>query len=922
MIFLPVLVSLVLIWSGWTAFALAERRSALDHVQSQLASTVSTLADFSELAELSGASAAARTNASRTEAFWHALLLYPTASFWVESHGRITAGQPPAGKTGPAIVAADARDTFTVHAALPEADALVDWKRATWQSIAALAAVTFAFLILTRFLANALRQRAIAEREAAGSAERAKQLTIYRAQLEKTVANRTEELAQANSHLETELEERRAIQGALRERDALLSAVTKSASDLLGTQNYEDALALVLELIGKTVSVSRVHSTTIVAAANGHFISTLRQEWRERGLPSMIGDPLFEGVDLTADFPELIERLRAGRITSFHADEIVGPYRKLSERAGIASMLNIPIIVANTLWGSLNFIDSSNAKREWSWAETDTLKTLAGLLGTAITRARYVKELADADTIVQNSPTILYRLGGAAGFPLLYISSNIAKFGHDPAALMRSPAWANDLIDPRDRPTFDAALKQALVQDAKGASIEFRMRTATAGERWVESRYVPRHEKDGRLVDIEGIIIDITERKIAEEKIALLARTDSLTGLANRATFMERLRQTFAATARGAKAFAVLYLDLDYFKPVNDTLGHGAGDRLLQQVADRLTKCTRDTDLVARLGGDEFAVLQANAAEPESAGELAARIERSLALPYLLDGTDVRISASIGICPHTASSSGPDEMLARADLALYRAKEQGRSQYRFYSEDLDREVLGRVQLAEDLRTALAGDQLELYCEPQIELATGDLAEMKALVRWHHPTRGLLMPDDFIPSLEKTATGIALGHWLLDNACRELHTRRAAGSILRGIAIDIRFSLLKNGDELVRDVRSTLAKWHLVPSDLEVDVTEATLAEATLSQNDTLARLHDAGVKIAIAEFGTRCSSFEYLRGYWVSRIKLSQTLISDALALPDSAAAVHAIIELAAELGIPVITEGRETPDERTPTTR
>jgi diguanylate cyclase (GGDEF)-like protein/PAS domain S-box-containing protein len=917
LIFLPVLVALVLIWAGLVEFALAERRSALDHVQSQLGSTVSTLADFNELADQSGANTGARTNATRTAAFWRALVQYPTASFWVESRGSIVAGQPPAGGIGASIVAQDARGVITVHAALPEADALTEWKRATWQSVAALSVVTLAFLILTRFLTGALRQRAAAEREAAASAERATQLALYRTQLEATVARRTEELAQANSDLEIELAERTAAQGALREHDALLNAVTESAAKLLGSQSHEDAIAKVLELIGKTVSVSRVQSTKIDADRNGHFRTFLQHEWCAPGIPSMIDNPVFQDVDLTSGFPELIDRLLAGGMASFYADEIAMPYRTLCERAGIQSILHIPILVANALWGSLNFIDSSDTRREWSWAETDTLKTLAGLVGIAITRARYVKELADANTIVQNSPTILYRLRGEPAFPLMYVSNNIAKFGHDPATLMRSPDWARILVDSRDRPTVDAAMARMLERGADGDSIEFRLRTGGGDERWVENRYSPRRDKDGRLLEVEGIIIDITERKAAEEKIALLARTDSLTGLANRPNFLERLRQAFAATARGPRPFAILYLDLDYFKPVNDTLGHAAGDQLLRQVAGRLIKCTRGTDLVARLGGDEFAVLQADVAEPASAGLLAARIQRSLALPYLINGSEVRISASIGICPHSSSSSGPDAMLAQADLALYRSKEEGRNQYRFYSDDLDRQVLGRVKLAEDLRKALDDGELELYCEPQVELTTGEFVDMKALVRWHHPTRGLLNPADFIPILEKTASGIALGQWLLDKACQDLCARRSAGSALPVVAIDIRFSQLKNGDELVRGVLETLAKWDLAPCDLELDVTEETLAQATLTQNDTLRRLHELGVRIAIADFGTKCSSFGYLRAYWISRIKLSQSFISGAFAQPDRAATIQTVVQFARETGVGLITHGLETEEQR-----
>jgi PAS domain S-box-containing protein len=203
------------------------------------------------------------------------------------------------------------------------------------------------------------------------------------------------------------------------------------------------------------------------------------------------------------------------------------------------------------------------------------------------------RELSNANIIVQNSPVILYRLRGEPSFPLIYISHNITKLGHDPQALLASPSWAQILINPDDQAKVGEAMARVLEKDAEGASIEFRLITGDGALRWVENRYVPVRDKEGRLIEVEGIIIDIAERKAAEERITLLARTDGLTGLANRSTFTERLSQAFAAAQRGALSFAILYLDLDKFKPVNDTYGHPVGDLLLQQVAERLKKCTR-----------------------------------------------------------------------------------------------------------------------------------------------------------------------------------------------------------------------------------------------------------------------------------------------------------------------------------------
>jgi diguanylate cyclase (GGDEF)-like protein/PAS domain S-box-containing protein len=523
------------------------------------------------------------------------------------------------------------------------------------------------------------------------------------------------------------------------------------------------------------------------------------------------------------------------------------------------------------------------------------------------------RELSNANIIVQNSPVILYRLRGEPTFPLIYISHNITKLGHDPKILLASPKWAETLIYPEDQAKVGEAMARVLVKDAQGASIEFRLCTGDGALRWVENRYVPVRDQEGRLIEVEGIIIDITERKAADEKITLLARTDGLTGLANRATFTERLAQSFAAAQRGARPFAILYLDLDKFKPVNDSFGHPVGDLLLQQVAQRLKSCTRVTDLVARLGGDEFAVLQGEISDPASAGALAAKIQTALGAPFLLDGNEVHISASIGVSSYVASSTGPDTMLVQADLALYRSKDEGRNQYHFHSHELDQEVLDRVRLAGEVVQAIDRREFELQYQPQVELASQNIVGMEALVRWNHPTRGRLAPGLFIPIAEKTGTIVALGHWVLDQACRQMSLWRGEGLKLPVIAVNLSLSQLKRSQELIRDVTETLARWGLVPSDLEFDVTEATLAQLTWAQNDVLPQLRQLGVKIAIDDFGSEYSSFDYVRAYRVNHLKIAQSFINRSTTDPECAATIRAIVNFAHDVGIGVIAQGVET---------
>ena len=545
------------------------------------------------------------------------------------------------------------------------------------------------------------------------------------------------------------------------------------------------------------------------------------------------------------------------------------------------------------------------------WQMTEDAAFKMNLLEQAVEER--TRELSDANIIVQNSPTILYRLRGEPSFPLIYISHNVTKFGHDPASLLANPDWAGILIAPEDQAKVASAMARVLDKDAQGASIEYRLCTGDGSRRWVENRYVPVRDKEGRLIEVEGIVIDITERKAAEEHITLLARTDGLTGLANRATFIERLHQAFAAAQRGAAPFAIHYVDLDHFKPVNDMHGHPVGDLLLIEVAQRLRSSTRETDLVARLGGDEFAVLQGEMGEPASAGVLAAKIQIELALPYMLNGHEVHISASIGICPYVAGSVSPDAMVVQADLALYRSKDAGRNQYHFHSEDLDQEVRYRVTLGEELRKAIDLDELELYYQPQVELSSGKVVGMEALVRWNHPHRGLLSASAFIGIAEKTGSIVALGRWVLNQACWQMRQWRDQGIMAPVVAINLSLGQLKNGGELIRDVVDSVAKWQLAPSDLEFDVTEATLAQMTWTHNDVLPRLRDLGVRIAIDDFGTEYSSFEYLRTFRVNHLKIAQSMLKRVGDDPASAATVRAIINLARESKIGVIVEGVET---------
>ncbi|MGP0094560.1 MAG: EAL domain-containing protein [Xanthobacteraceae bacterium] len=400
------------------------------------------------------------------------------------------------------------------------------------------------------------------------------------------------------------------------------------------------------------------------------------------------------------------------------------------------------------------------------------------------------------------------------------------------------------------------------------------------------------------------------------EKVKQLARTDSMTGLANRATFSEHLNYAFAAAKRDGKHFAVIYLDLDHFKDVNDTLGHPCGDRLLQIAAERLRAVVRENDLIARLGGDEFAICVTGAADLAAVGQLASRIKNTLAEKFDLDGNEVHVSASLGISMFNTNAVSPDAMMMQADVALYQAKNEGRNDFRFHSIELDREIHERVAVTEELHAAFANNELELYYQPQVEVPSGRIVGLEALLRWNHPKRGLTLPGSFIPIAEQTGTIHALGRWVLEETCRQIKNWQAEGISPPIIAINISAAQFKGPTTPDQDLRETLARYAVDPKCIEIELTESVLVETTEANNEVVRRVRELGVSIAIDDFGTGYSSLAYLRSYRVNRLKIAQQFMPKLGIESGAAAIVRATIMLARELGMEVIAEGVETAEQ------
>lgn len=406
-------------------------------------------------------------------------------------------------------------------------------------------------------------------------------------------------------------------------------------------------------------------------------------------------------------------------------------------------------------------------------------------------------------------------------------------------------------------------------------------------------------------------IEDITERKRSEQVVRHQAEHDALTGLPNRVLFLDRLRQALATARRQHNQFALMFLDLDRFKLINDTMGHAAGDDVLREMALRLTQCVRGVDTVSRLGGDEFVVLLADIGGVDQAAHVANAVMQAVSQPARADGQEVLLSVSIGIaiCP----SDGTDQqaLLKHADVAMYHAKQQGRNAFRFFSPEMNAHVVERVQMENMLRRALANHEFELEYQPEVDISTGRTVGVEALIRWRHPERGLLLPHDFIAVAEESGLILPIGEWVLEEACRQARIWRDEGC---PVVVAVNLSNVQFiHNSLVHCVDQALARSGLEPHFLDLEITESIIMNGDAGTVATVQALRARGVSLTIDDFGTGYSSLSNLRRFPLSKLKIDRSFVGEITKAPADAAMIPAIIAVARSLKLRVIAEGVET---------
>ncbi|MBL8481381.1 MAG: EAL domain-containing protein, partial [Rhodocyclaceae bacterium] len=495
----------------------------------------------------------------------------------------------------------------------------------------------------------------------------------------------------------------------------------------------------------------------------------------------------------------------------------------------------------------------------------------------------------------------------------LYVSPRlISILGYPPEFTIPDTNLWLDLVHPDDLEYYNAAVAAHLKRETDHLEVEFRIRHADGGWRWIYSRGLAVWDDCGVAQRMAGSLNDITDRKLTEARVQFLAHHDALTGLPNRVLLMDRLNHAIAAARRHGGCIAVIFLDLDRFKNVNDTLGHLAGDQMLREVASRLQGCLREDDTVARQGGDEFIVLLENLQDVAEADRVAQKLISIFVTPFPIGDQELYLGTSMGISLYPHDGHDAETLLRHADTAMYHAKDSGRNDFRFYAREMNTVVQQRMELERHLRTAVEREELKLVYQPIVDFSTGSIVGAEALLRWNHKDLGAVSPARFIPIAESTGLIQPIGAWVLAEACRQARQWRELGYMGLRVAVNVSAPQLLRGN-----LKSVLAQILSAPGVdarlLTLELTESVIIENADEAAATLRDIAQTGIQLAIDDFGTGYSSLSYLRRFPFHKLKIDRSFVQDVTTDRNDAAIVAAIIAMSHSLGLRTVAEGVET---------
>lgn len=706
--------------------------------------------------------------------------------------------------------------------------------------------------------------------------------------------------------------DRRQAQEALQRRvdfEKLIASVSTRFANL-ADEALDTAIHETLADVGRFIGAERSHVFILIEDGLSAHIG---YEWNAPGVESR---KEVYGELPTAAFPWWFDRMRAGGIASWSRGSDLPPEavneRRLADRHSILSSLFVPMAIEKRLLGS---VGCSTVTRETEWSdEVIALLRMTGeIFAGALERSRAYRALRASEAryrlMAENSTDIISRATTKA--VVVYVSDAVRSLlGYEAAEVVGHSTY--EFIHPDDHHIV-RRFTERIALGQKPRTFSYRARRKDGSEVWFEttSRVIADPET-GRIDEIVSVSRDITERRRVEEQIEYQAYHDTLTGLPNRLLFRDRLTIALAHAKRLQAPLAVMFLDLDRFKNVNDTLGHSLGDELLRTVGTRLRSVLREGDTIARMGGDEFTVLLGDLNTPDDAAKIAQKLLDTVVQAVRLEGHELYITTSIGIALYPNDGDTAEALLKNADTAMYRAKDAGRNSYRLCTRAMNSRAAERLSVENALRRALDREELVLHYQPLIRLDTREIAGMEALLRWNRPGHGVVPPLTFIGIAEETRMIVPIGEWVLRQACRQAKAWQQGEHPALRIAVNLSPRQFQQSD-LCDVVARALRDAGLEPHSLELEITEGTAMFNTDRTIATVTGLRELGVKIALDDFGTGHSALSYLRQFPIDRVKIDREFIQEIDTSRSNRAIVSAIAAMAHGLDLAVTAEGVET---------
>jgi diguanylate cyclase (GGDEF)-like protein/PAS domain S-box-containing protein len=688
------------------------------------------------------------------------------------------------------------------------------------------------------------------------------------------------------------------------------SILRRAAAALVAATDRESIYAVALEatreLVGETpktrvaIAMGSPEEATLVAATSDHAGEAAGARIYLDEYPGAVRAGLLEGRVVEAE-----------RLHNEGGSEALLGFDPRAE-----TVFFIPLFVQARVRGVILVLTDSTLSED----KKATLEALGREVALALESAALTEEVHRRKSeerfrsLVQNSSDVVAVVG--ADGVTRYVSPAVERIlGCKPEEGVGHSIFHSSMMHPDDADRVREVFAELIESPGASATADFRLRHADG--RWIHVEAIGKNLLANP--NIGGVVLnyrDVTERKTFEERLRHQAFHDPLTNLPNRALFMDRLYHALAHMERGEKSVAVLFMDLDNFKVVNDSLGHEAGDLLLVSVAERLWGCLRPEDTAARFGGDEFTILLEDVTDVGDAVRVADRIRQVLKAPFVLDGRELFITTSIGIALGTSGLERPTELLRDADVALYRAKASGKSACEVFDTAMYILALERLDLEADLRRAIERGEFAVHYQPQLELPTGRIVGWEALARWRHPERGLILPSVFLSVAEETGLITPIGNLVLEEACqqaKEWQERCPATDTPLKMSVNISARQFQRPDQFVREVARVLEETELPPGSLVLEITESLIMEDAEHNIDVLGRLKDLGVRVAVDDFGTGYSNLAYLKRFPVDMLKVDKSFIDGLEENPEDTAIVEAVVSLAHALGLRTVAEGIET---------